>query len=189
VVDLRNRRDFAEDHLAGSIAVELGPQFATYLGWIYPYGEPLTLLGETVEQIADAQRQLVRIGIDRPAATAYGPITGLAADAPRRSFRSATFRELGPAIAAGAQVIDVRRADERARDGVIPGAIHAPLPDLATHIEDLPDTTLWVHCASGFRATIAASLLDRAGHEVVLVDDDFASAAEHDLTSALLDTP
>jgi glyoxylase-like metal-dependent hydrolase (beta-lactamase superfamily II)/rhodanese-related sulfurtransferase len=186
VVDLRNRRQFADDHLAGSIAFELGPQFATYLGWIYPYDEPLTLLAETAEQLADAQRQLVRIGIDRPTAAAHGVLSTLAPEVPRRSFPRATFRELGPAVEAGAQVIDVRRADERARDGVIPGAIHLPLPELAARLHDLPHTTLWVHCASGFRATIAASLLDRAGHEVVLVDDQIASAAEHDLLALSL---
>jgi len=35
-----------------------------------------------------------------------------------------------------------------------------------------------VHCQSGYRASIATSLLDRAGHEVVLVDDDFDHAAD-----------
>jgi rhodanese-related sulfurtransferase len=52
-------------------------------------------------------------------------------------------------------------------------------------LDDLPESNWWVHCASGFRATIAASLLDRAGHRVVLVDDSFASAREHDLVSIL----
>jgi rhodanese-related sulfurtransferase len=38
------------------------------------------------------------------------------------------------------------------------------------------DRPVWVHCAAGYRASIAASLLARAGREVVLVDDDLAAA-------------
>ena len=45
----------------------------------------------------------------------------------------------------------------------------------------MPDGQLWVHCAAGFRASIAASLLDRAGHNVILVDDDFSNAVESGL--------
>jgi len=45
----------------------------------------------------------------------------------------------------------------------------------------LPDVELWVHCASGFRASIAASLLDRAGFQVVLIDDDYANVTDTDL--------
>ncbi|HVW79544.1 MAG TPA: MBL fold metallo-hydrolase [Mycobacteriales bacterium] len=185
VVDIRSRREFAADHLAGSIAVELGTQFATYLGWIFPYGEPLTLLGESAEQIAAAQRQLARIGIDRPTAVAHGPLDSIAPALPRRSFRRATFAELDHASRGGATVLDVRRHDERDRDGAIPGATHLPLPELMARLPELPKHSWWVHCASGFRATIAASLLDRAGHQVVLVDDSFASAREHDLVEPL----
>jgi hydroxyacylglutathione hydrolase len=184
VVDVRNRRAFAAEHLAGSIAVELGPQFATYLGWIYPYDEPLTLLAETAEQLAAAQRQLVRIGIDRPTATAHGELAVIAPGLARRSFPTATFRDLVDAIALGAQVIDVRRPDEITRDGAVPGSLHVPLAELLPRMPDLPEGVLWVHCASGFRATIAASLLDRAGRDVVLVDDPFAAAVELGLISS-----
>jgi rhodanese-related sulfurtransferase len=185
VVDVRNRRAFAADHLAGSIAFELGPQFATYLGWIYPYGEPLTLLAETAEQIESAQRQLVRIGIDRPATVAFGSLAAIAPSLTRSSFPTATFADLVDAISIGSQVVDVRRPDEIARDGAVPGSLHIPIAELAARIAELPQGVLWVHCASGFRATIAASLLDRAGREVVLVDDPFASALELGLIEAL----
>ena len=74
VVDLRQRKLFANEHLTGTIGIELADGFATYLGWLIPWGMPLTLLADTVEQIHDAQRQLVRIGIDRPAGAASGGI-------------------------------------------------------------------------------------------------------------------
>ena len=72
VVDLRQRRAFAGRHLAGSISVELGDPFATYLGWTMAWGTPLTLIGDSPGQVARAQRELARIGIDQLAAAATG---------------------------------------------------------------------------------------------------------------------
>ncbi|GLZ54072.1 MBL fold metallo-hydrolase [Actinomycetospora sp. NBRC 106378] len=173
VVDLHARTAFAADHLRGSIGIELGDQFATYLGWLIPWGTPVTLVADDAEAVAEAQRQLTRIGIDRPAGAATGSSTD-AAD--RSSYPTATFTDLA-ARAADEPVLDVRRDDERALGG-IPGATHVPLSDLLTRLDELPTGRLWVHCASGFRASVAASLLDRAGHDVVLVDDAYDRAVE-----------
>ncbi len=75
----------------------------------------------------------------------------------------------------GEVVLDVRRDDERDRGG-IPGSVHIPLHSLLTRLADLPDGRLWVHCASGYRSAIAASLLERAGRDVVYVDDEIDAA-------------
>jgi len=80
-------------------------------------------------------------------------------------------------------ILDVRRDDERA-DGFIPGSAHFPLHSLLTRMNVLPDGRLWVHCASGFRASIAASLLDRAGREVVYIDDEYSHAVELGLSQS-----
>ncbi|MBF5034046.1 MBL fold metallo-hydrolase [Micromonospora sp. ANENR4] len=185
VVDLRDRTAYAADHLIGTIGIALGQQFATYLGWLISWGAPLTLIGETPQQITDAQRQLVRIGIDRLDGAATGPLDWLADGRPTRSYRRATFTDLAAAQRTAAQpaagepltVLDVRRDDERAR-GAIPGSVHIPLHSLLDRLGDVPAGPLWVHCVSGFRASIAASLLDRAGHEVVFVDDDYSKAVQ-----------
>ena len=79
-------------------------------------------------------------------------------------------------------VLDVRRDDERVK-GHIAGSAHVPLSDLVPRLDDLPDGRLWVHCASGFRASIAASLLERAGRDVVYIDDDYDNAAKAGLTT------
>ena len=66
--------------MPGTLSFDLDGSFATYLGWLIPWGTPLTLLGRTPGQVAEAQRELTRIGIDRPAAAAVGsPGTGRAA--------------------------------------------------------------------------------------------------------------
>jgi hydroxyacylglutathione hydrolase len=171
VVDLRNRTAYAADHVAGSVSVELGPQFATYVGWLMPWGAPLTLLGEMPEQVSDAQRQLMRIGIDRLAGAAAGSLDATANGLDRGSYLRADFRELATSAGSDA-VLDVRRDDEWA-GGHIDGAKHIPLHTLPDRLQDVPDGRVWVHCATGFRAGIAASLLDRAGRSVVHVDDDY----------------
>ena len=150
---------------------------ATYLGWLIPWDTPLTLLGANARQVADAQRQLVRIGIDRPAGAALGHPADLALPDELRTYPVATFADLRAARDRGDRpaVLDVRRDDERA-GGAIPGSAHLPLNELMQRLGEIPDGLLWVHCAAGFRASIAASLLARAGHNVVLVDDDYNTA-------------
>lgn len=139
VVDLRDRTAYAASHVHRSVGVALGQQFSTYLGWLMPWGTPLTLIGESAEQVAEARRMLVRIGIDELQGSATG---------------------------------------------YIPGAAHVPMHQLLANLDTLPPGQLWVHCASGYRASIAASLLDRAGRDVVFIDDSFDSAVAAGLTTS-----
>lgn len=180
VVDLRSRTAFARGHLAGTVSLEVGDSFATYLGWTLRWGTPVSLVGDTADEVAEAQRQMVRIGIDRPAAAAAGGIEQWGAGGEVRSYLSASFADLADARGRdGVVVLDVRRDDEWA-EGRIDGAVHIPLHDLEDRLGEIPPGTVWVHCASGYRASIAASLLDRAGREVVLVDDEWAAAGKYD---------
>lgn len=183
IVDLHSRTAFAAEHIAGTIGIELGGQFSTYLGWLIPWGTPLTLIGDDAAAVAEAQRQLTRIGIDRPAGATTGRAGDLADPADLRTYPTATFVDLAARAGdeAGEAVLDVRRDDERARGG-IPSAVHIPLSDLLSRMGELPPGRLWVHCAAGFRASIGASLLDRAGRDVVLINDDYSQAVELGLT-------
>ena len=172
VVDLRSRTAYAARHLEGTVSIEFGDNFSTYFGWLLPWGAPVNLIGESAGQVEEAQRQLSRIGVDEVAG-ACTALEGADSSANFRHFDRATFADL--ADSAGATILDVRRNDEVAR-GSIEGAVHIPLDSLLGRLEELPPGRLWVHCASGFRASIAASLLDRAGRDVVLIDDDFSNA-------------
>ncbi|GEC02539.1 MBL fold metallo-hydrolase [Streptomyces spinoverrucosus] len=176
VVDLRSRVAFAEGHVTGALNFEAEGQLATYLAWLLPWGKPVTLLAESAEQLADAQRELVRVGIDRPAAAATGsPADWVPAGERPRSFPRGTFAEL--ATRDGAVILDVRRDSERAAEHIA-GSLHIPLHRLRDRLAEVPDGTVWVHCAGGMRAAIAASLLDAAGRDVVAVDDGFDAARE-----------
>ena len=182
VVDLRNRTAFAAGHVAGTLNFGLDGPFATYLGWVIPFGTPLTLLGETPEQVAEAQRELVRIGIDRLEAAATGKPEDWAGSEPLKSAKAATFADLAAVRRERpVTVVDVRRKLEW-NEGHVEGAIHLPIHDLVSRIGEVPaGGQVWVHCAAGYRAAAAASLLEAAGHDVVAVDEEFTKARESGL--------
>ncbi|GAB2867089.1 MBL fold metallo-hydrolase [Nocardioides pacificus] len=175
VVDLRNRTAFAAGHVKGTLNFGLDGGFATYLGWLITWGTPVTLLGETPEAIAEAQRELVRIGIDRPAAHATGGPEDWTHDE-LASFPTAKFADLAQVLHHREVVIlDVRRTDEydAAR---IAGAVNIPIHELSHRTDEVPAGEVWVHCAGGYRASVAASILDAAGRTLVAVDDSFEEA-------------
>ena len=178
VVDLRERTAFAAGHLSGSLGFELSDNFVTYLGWLYRYGAPLTLIGESEEQVAGARRELVRIGIDDLAGAASGDIGTLAAGQPLRSYPVSDFAGLAEAMTRRpVQILDARRNDERAQ-GYVRGSIHIPLHQLHERSAEVPQGQVWVYCGSGYRASIAASVLDRPGRDVVLINDSYDTAKE-----------
>ena len=177
VVDLRNRTAFAAGHAPGTLNFGLDGGFATYLGWLISWGTPITLLGESAEDVAEAQRELVRIGIDRPVAHATGKPEDWS-DRPLSSFPTATFADLAQVRHhREVVVLDVRRADEHdaAR---IAGAVNVPLHELMDRLDEVPAGEVWVHCAGGYRASVAASMLDAAGRSLVAVDDSFDNAEQ-----------
>ena len=183
VVDLRNRTAFAAEHAPGTFNFGVEGPFATYLGWLIPWGTPLTLLGETPEQVAEAQRELVRIGIDRPAAQATGSPTDWSKGEPA-SYPTATFADLADVLHhRPVVVVDVRNADEYAA-GSVRGSVNVPLPALLERAGELPQGQLWVHCAGGYRAASAASILAAGGRDVVAVDDTFDTAREVGLVTS-----
>ncbi|HVA60158.1 MAG TPA: MBL fold metallo-hydrolase [Mycobacteriales bacterium] len=178
VVDLRNRELFAAAHLAGTYNFDGAENAVTYLGWLMPAGAALTLLGESVEQVARVQRELALIGVDRPRGMAAGRVEDWVDGSELRSYRRVRFTDLATQVGTHPRtsVLDVRRTLEW-RTSHLAGATHIPLHELPGRLDEVPDGELWVHCGSGFRASIAASILDRTGrHTVVAVDDDFANA-------------
>ncbi|HEY2191696.1 MAG TPA: MBL fold metallo-hydrolase [Actinomycetospora sp.] len=178
VVDLRDRVAFAGRHLHGSLSFELSQPFVTYLGWLLPDDAELTLVGESAEQVADARRELVRIGIDRLAGAATGPVEGLAGDGGLGSYRVADFAALARRDPAAVVVVDARTAIERAAGGVA-GSLHIALHELPRRRSEIPAGEVWIYCGSGYRAAVAASLLatdSGVARDLVVVDEDFAEA-------------
>jgi hydroxyacylglutathione hydrolase len=179
LVDLRSGEAFAAGHLRGSFNFGIAGAFSTYLGWMIEWGTPVTLLGESADQVAEAQRELVRIGIDRPAAQATGdPDDWAGAESDISSYPRADFGDLAQVRHhREVVVLDVRREEEH-RDEAVEGAVNVPIHEITRRAEEVPDGEVWVHCATGYRASIAASVLDAAGRQVVVVDDEFEHAGE-----------
>ncbi|GGL38585.1 MBL fold metallo-hydrolase [Phycicoccus endophyticus] len=177
VVDLRNRKTFAAGFVPGTFNVGIDGQFSTYVGWLMPWGSRITLLGETPEQVAEAQRELARIGVDEIAGGASGHprewTDGELATLPR-----ATFADLADVLHhRRVTVLDVRREPEYA-DGHVAGALNIPIHEVLDRLDEVPEGEVWVHCVSGYRASVVASILDAAGRRAVAVDDDFTTAEE-----------
>ena len=189
VVDLRSRTLFAQGHVRGTLSFPSDGNAVTYLGWLIPWGTPLTLLGETPEQVTAFQRELVRIGIDRPEAHATGTPAEWALDpADVATTERTDFRGLVAALAEDPDriYVDARRRSEWI-DGHVQGARLVPLHDFPKRIDDIAtwsraaahagrDPRVWVSCGSGFRASIATSMLQAAGVPTVHIDDPFANA-------------
>jgi len=180
IVDLRDRVAFAAGFLPGSFSFPLDGSFATYLGWLIPHGTPVTLLGETPEQVALAQRELVRVGIDRPAAAAFGAPRDWAGSRPLASLRLASFSDLAAAMDrhgdARLVVLDVRRRLEW-EAGHLEHAVHIPLHNLPQRLNEVPSGEVWVHCRTGYRSMVAASVLAAGGRDVICIDDEIGNAA------------
>lgn len=176
VVDLRHRVLFAGNHLQGTVSFEYGSggSFSSYLGWVLPWGEKLTLVGGR-EDLQNAIRDLSRIGIDRPDAAVGTEPGELAPHAPVASYPRAGWPAVVHEMPDGDTVLDVRRKDEFAASHLA-GAINVPLHELLDRLGELPAGRLWVHCTTGYRAGVAASLLQRAGRDVVQIDARFRDA-------------
>lgn len=176
VVDLRTRTAFAAGHVTGTLNFGLDGQFATYLGWLIPWGTPLTLLGDSPEQVAEAQRELTRIGIDGLEGAATGDPAEWT-DRPLGSFPRAVFADLAQVRHhRHVAVLDVRRKNEYAA-AHIAGSVSIPLHELLSRLGEVPDGEVWVHCASGYRASIAASVLAAHHNTVIAIDDGFDEQA------------
>jgi len=170
VVDLRRRDTFAGGHLPGSVSVEYGHQFATYVGWLVPWDDDLVLLCDSPDDLSAAVHDLAAIGIDAPATHLFEPDLPLTATY-RRLDWTGFGDHTGPRV-----VVDVRQRDEYDA-GHLPDALHLPVHDVERHGAALPAGEIWVYCRSGYRAGIAASLLHRLGRRGGHVDHSWDRVA------------
>lgn len=167
VLDLRSEHAFAERHLRGALSFPALEKLSSHAGAVLDPGHALVLLVERAH-LDEATRRLMRVGL--------GPALGYvpALDPGAAKAVGTAHLELVSAAQAhqlwqtlGAQVVDVRSRAEW-KKGHVPGAHHLFFGDLPDKLEQLPrDRPLVVHCATGKRASIACSVLLRAGFSQV----------------------
>jgi hydroxyacylglutathione hydrolase len=167
VVDLRSPGAFASHHLPRCLNVPYDTQFAVTVGSVVPWGVPIALVGSE-DDVRKARHDLGLIGFDDTSA-ATQPLDVLTETAGSASYPLAAFADL----ATDPQrlillVLDTRSVTEW-RSGHVRGAYRRPV----SRVDDIAGTTrsVWVHCSTGYRASVAASMLARRGVHVVLVDD------------------
>jgi glyoxylase-like metal-dependent hydrolase (beta-lactamase superfamily II)/rhodanese-related sulfurtransferase len=175
VVDGRGRAEFAAAHLPGSINIELDDAFASYVGWLVPFGADLVLVvpEPSEDSMREAATQLLRIGYERVLGHLVDGVPAWRASGRDvRSYPLATIEELCDALRSGSHpfVLDVRQRTEW-EAGHLEGSVHRFVGDLPGHEGELEGAEAWVICRTGHRSAMAASLLDRAGVSVRLVAD------------------
>jgi len=164
VLDTREPGDFAASHLAGSINVGLGGQYATWAGTVLSRERPIVLIADPGREQESAVR-LGRIGFDhvvgylRDGLRSLESRPDLMTSTERLSAQVASER-----LATGTPLaVDVRGPRERDLKFVA-GSLSVPLNRLVERAQELPkDRPLVVYCAGGYRSSIAASLLQLAG--------------------------
>lgn len=169
VVDARPKQEFAAGHIPGTLSVELRKDFGVWVGWMIPFNSRLVLVINPDQDLNEAQRQLARIGFDQ----IVGVIHSLGNwEAPLTKNQVVDTREATEMLAAGAQLLDVRSPTDWT-SGTVPGSTTCYTPDLVDHIPESIDRSrpVLIACETGYRATIAGSVLASRGYQpVVLVD-------------------
>ena len=169
ILDTRDPAEFAAAHLAGSINIGLGGQYATWAGTVLDREHPIVIIADPGRESESATR-LGRIGFDHVVGYLQDGLHSLKS----RPELTVTTERLSAPFAAELLsspepplAIDVRAPREREQK-YIAGSLSIPLNHLAENLEKLPkDRPLLVYCAGGYRSSIAASLLQRDGFERV----------------------
>jgi len=164
VIDARSAGEFGEGHFPGSINIGLGsPSFSTWTGFMISGNKPIALVLGSESDAKKARLELARIGFDN----LVGYIT---ADAltENQTLPQISVRELEAGLKNnGPLVVDVRTPTEW-NSGHIDGARHLPLSAFARQEFDLPkDRKIAVICGSGYRSSIATSLLQASGYKAL----------------------
>jgi len=165
VLDTRDEDAFGAAHIPGAVNIGLDGQFASWAGTILGLQSDIIILADDEEKVNEARTRLARVGVERVIGSVEGGMQGWnAAKMPLESIPQLSPSEFAATIADGrVQVIDVRR-DAEWDGGHIPGAMHVPLGKLLLSLETIDrNRPLAVHCKSGYRSSIATSLLQRAG--------------------------
>ena len=165
VLDVRNPATFAAGFLPGSIHAGLDGRFASWIGALVDGTRPIVVIADAGRE-REAVLRLSRIGFDQvhgvlaaEAVAALGTLQGL----PR--LLRLKPPELAKVLAATNPplVVDIREPGERAQNR-IDGSVHIPLGSLAARAGELPrDRSLVLQCGSGYRSTIATTILTQHG--------------------------
>jgi glyoxylase-like metal-dependent hydrolase (beta-lactamase superfamily II)/rhodanese-related sulfurtransferase len=166
LLDTRPSAQYGTGHVPGSVHIGLSGQFASWAGTLLSSKTPIVLVTEDEERVSEARIRLARVGLENVVGYLEGGILAWhQSGRPLVATEQIAVDELSRRIAAGdaRQVLDVRRPGEW-KGGHISEASHLPLHELEAQSGKLDKRSpVAIICASGFRSSIATSLLERAG--------------------------
>ena len=168
VLDTRPPQQFGAGHIPGAIHIALGGQYASWAATILGLDKEVILIAEDEEHLEESRMRLARVGIERVVGTLRGGMAQWAMEQrPTEEISQVPVEELNRERE-HVQIVDVRRQPEW-DDGHIPGAHLLPLNKIESMLGELRhDLPVAVHCKGGYRSSIAASLIQRAGFEHVM---------------------
>lgn len=171
VLDCRSPEAFGAAHVPGALNVGLGARFPTWAGTVLPEGARVVLVLDRPDDLWEAAWSLLRIGYALPEGWLAGGMQAWRTQArPLASLPQVTVQELEGRLRSGhTAVLDVRQPAEWAA-GHVPGATFVTGAELPERLDDVPDgPCVAVVCGSGYRSSVAASLLAAGGRPVVNV--------------------
>jgi hydroxyacylglutathione hydrolase len=170
VVDARSILAFGGGHIPGAINIALRPEFPNWIGWMLEPEQRILLVLESERGVQLASEQLFRLGYDNVVGYLHDGMTSWQnAGLPLVQVGEWTVHELNAhRNDANLTVLDVRGDDEY-KHGKVPGAKHIYVPHLTEHLGELDRSKAIVtYCGSGYRASIAASILQKNGFQNVI---------------------
>ena len=170
ILDTRHKGAFAASHIADAINIPYGSNLPTWAGWVLPYDRPILLVVEQPSQLEEIITHLIRIGFDDVQGYLEGGMDAWeTAGLPLVTLSTLSVHDLKQRLDQKQKmtVLDVRTESEW-NAGHIDGAVHIHGGKLQEHFGEVPrDRPVAVVCGSGYRASIAASFLQRNGYEHV----------------------
>ena len=169
MLDARSPEAFAGGHVPGALNVGLSPSFATWAGTVLPPDAEVLLVLDDPVDLWEASWQLLRIGYDLPVGWLAGGMTAWRGSGKEVEMLSEiTVHDLADALdQRRVKVLDVRQPAEWAA-GHIEGATFITGAELPRRIDEVPEGPVAVVCGSGYRSSVAASLLARNGRRDIL---------------------
>ncbi len=171
VIDLRNPLAFGGGHVPGALGIGIRGPFANWAGWVTPDDKPVILVDDTgdPEVIEAAVRGMVRTGRDYIDGYVRGGMAVWAeAGLPLETLGQVDAHQAREAVHRGdAKLVDVRTSAEYDEDRD-DAAIHRPVSETREGVPGIgPEDPVAVICGTGYRSTVAASILKRLGHRRV----------------------
>jgi rhodanese-related sulfurtransferase len=172
LVDIRDRRQFAAGYIPGSLGVELRDDFGVWVGWLVDIDQPLVLIADPDQDVDEARFQLARIGYDRVRGVMHGVSSWRDSGRPIATHEALDISRFSAGMADGAWTLDVRAPVEW-ENGHLEDSHHVYLPDIEAYpFHELErGDEVWVVCATGYRANIAAGILEQKGLRPVVLAD------------------